>query len=361
MGMLSKQRISDQIKRFGCKEPRFYYRTKTIFNDKLTTVYLIFVPDYVVLAITDPRNVEREELQIIEKIPHRDLAFYKEDNMYLVMKWRKRHLLIGFKDDSVLNKFCEKIGKMDIWLGKKTKKRVLGNDDGESVSYKLDNESIDHISTDTRYEVLSFDDENNTGGNSKKNLFNESGTHSLKSFSAKTYRQSNTSTQAGKNEETCSKLSRDLKKRSREPRKFEKLETKNERKLPKLRFPFNQQQRETEPKAPDEVQNAVRVESVSSVSTLSRKIKAHVEFGKLNFFILSDPDFRAFCANIMMRLCSHFDRGQKIKKTYNIELLEHFHIFIRLNEKLFQMDTETDFMAAIYGSDEKLDIVIENK
>ncbi|KRH93139.1 hypothetical protein M153_14400002153, partial [Pseudoloma neurophilia] len=159
--MFSKQKIADQLKRSGYGEPKFYYKTKTIFNEKLTTVYLIFIRDYVLLGKIDPRNVEIDQLDFIEKISFKNIIFHKEDNMYLVMKWKTKHLLIGFKQYEVLKKFCKKILELNISFGKKSKKRVLSNDDGESVSYKLDNESIDHISTDTRYEVLSFNSESN--------------------------------------------------------------------------------------------------------------------------------------------------------------------------------------------------------
>lgn len=364
--MLSKQKISDQLKKFGCSEPKFYYRTKTIFNEKLTTVYLIFVQKYVVLAITDPRNVDRDELEFIERIPFFELSFFKEDNMYLLMKWKKRHLLIGFKDADVLNKFCEKISDMRISFGKKSKKRVLGNDDGESVSYKLDNESIDHISTDTGYDVLSFNSEKDNQKEKIDKIQTEqnSKTESLKSFSSKTPKNSNRSTYTAQKEVGSSKLSEDLKRRSRMALEQDS-EIKNiGNKMRTLQFSKIFEKKTKEEKHNLQHFNHKRNTSENCIITSEqiniKKIKAQIEFGQLNFFVLSNPSFQALCTSISQRLCKHFDTEEKNEFEYNIMLLEHFKVFIRQNEKLFKMDSEADFFAAIYGNEEKLDIVIEN-
>lgn len=107
--------------------------------------------------------------------------------------------------------------------------------------------------------------------------------------------------------------------------------------------------------------NEKRTDSTSSAAANSKKIKAQVEFGNLHFFVLSEPDFSAFCSSIMLRLCQHFDQREKKAPAYRIELLEHFYLFVRCNKKLFRVDTESDFIAAIYGTEDKLDIVMENK
>lgn len=388
--MLSKNKIADLLKRIGYKEPKFYYRTKTIFNEKLTTIYLIFVQKYVVLARTDPRNVQRESLEFVEKIPFYELAFFKEDNMYLVMKWKQKHLLIGFKEENVLNKFCEKILSLEISLGKNSKKRVLGNDDGESVSYKLDNESIDHISTDTKYEVLSFKSENKKERNNSENA---SFTSSYKSFSTKNSKFSNEKSDNQKssrnlsNEKSCrsentkksskysnekslrkpdnshsqsiqasfedkngeelysSKLDDDLKKRSQ---KFDESEPPNKNYFEKYRKKRSQQTfQRIDPELVKEMSN--------------RRVKVHIEFGSLNFFVLTNSTFQALCHAIILRLCEHFDKSSKKSSSYDIELLEHFNMFVRFNNKLFRIDSESDFVAALYGTELNLDIVISNR
>lgn len=389
--MLSKEKIGDQLKKLGFDEPKFYYRTKTIFNEKLTTVYLIFISNSVILAITDPRKVQRENLEFIECIPFFEIVFYKEDNMYLVMKWMHKHLLIGFKDHDVLQKFCNKISTIGISFGKKTKKRVLGNDDGESVSYKLDNESIDHISTDTRYDVCSFDN-----GSEINNTY-ESITNSLKSFSennsitsTKEPVISDTSQNKGKPRtkpnDTKKKSEKDVilkcenKKKSRNEKKnvfssklSEDLSRRSENKLVNsnknreiyntpghsnsntglFSRPYITRSEKTSPKKqPQEIDE--------TPPQNANKIKAHIEFGNLNFLIVSDATFQALCNGITLRICKHFDKSAEKPPNYNISLLEHFKIFVRQNQKLFRLDSEADFCAATYENENKLDIVVEN-
>lgn len=365
--MISKEKILEQLKKLGCQNLKFYYRTKTIFNEKLTTIYLIFIPNYVILAITDPRNVEREELKLIEKIPFEKLVFFKEDNMYLLMKWKDKHLLIGFKEKVNLDKFCSKLCKFDINFGKRSKKRVLGNDDGESVSYKLDNESIDHISTDTEYEVLSFETEKNESEmknhdqeerhentrihkimknkDTKKSAF-QSSTDSKQSISL---RQNERKSGFDKNSSTNTSIN--------------SVKTKIHAKNRSINDKCKKSAKADNSKIHLEKSlKVVKKNELRKKNELKRqKLKSYIEFGCLNFFLLTKPDFQDLCTGIMLRLCEHFDQKSNKKIAYSINLLDHFSVFIRINKRLFKIETKEDFTAAIYDLKTHLDIVIQNK
>lgn len=367
--MLSKTRIADQLKKINCDEPQFFYRTKTILYDELTTVYLIFVPNFVVLAKTDPRNVERDDLKFIEKVKNNDITFFKEDNMYLLMKWKDRHLLIGFKNVNILMKFCDKINELGICLGKTTKKRVLGNDNGDCVSYKLDNESIDHISSDTHYDVLSFansmNDKNDKSSKKNSNSLNS------EEFSSKLYTDLRKRSQFLTNSENCKssrteinkdKLSK--KKNVVDKNKLTKSIGTNDEKDKKSSLKKNNRKNSLLSQSLKVVKK-VNSENKNEISPNEYKkgtednVKFLVEFGMLNFFILTYPNFENLCKNIMRRLCDFFNKNKK-KTLLEIPLLEHFDLFVRLNNKLYRVETKKDFLAAIYGMKE-IEIVIKNK
>ncbi|KRH91927.1 hypothetical protein M153_179200001, partial [Pseudoloma neurophilia] len=97
--------------------------------------------------------------------------------------------------------------------------------------------------------------------------------------------------------------------------------------------------------------------TLQDLSINTNKIKAHVEFGKLNFFIISDPSFQALCNSISLRLCQHFD-STKSQTVYNLNLLKYFNLFIKYNNKLFKMEIENDFYACLYENSNQLEIII---
>lgn len=336
--MLPISTISSFLKEGKYPPPLFYYSTKTMYQGNVQMLYLFFMPDCAMLV----KQAYRHRLEVLERVEYAQLMFIREDEMYLRMKWQNE-ILIGFRTETSMRRFVEKIRQIGIPVERKKRRRVVGNDEGESVSYKLNNESIEHISTDTAYEVYSVEmDEKNGGQTVDKYRINDhtdhtdhssrhgrhdhgdrhsrndhSSRHGRHSRNSRTDRNDHTddrqdrSRHANDNDNTCTDINTD----------------RNDR------------------------------QTISKLNI----IKSQIEFGDLNFFVLTEPVYAHFCRRVMSRLCEHFDKRRKRRNNCGLDLTEHFMLFIRREGRLYRLDTEDDFTAAVLCLNRELDVVIRSK
>lgn len=399
--MLARSTISAFLEKMGHTDPTFYYRTKTVYKNDSKVVYLFFVPSCVVIATAEARRPDKENLDPLETVAYKDLAFTREDSMYVGMKWETQFLLIGFKDEVNMNRFCSKIKGLGMKVRTRGVKRVVGNDEGESVSYKLENESIDHVSTDTAYEVFSIDDEakleerDRLEREKRNNKTRESKMKKGKLYHTDRNDKTNKNTQITKGskqdhfdgKERAGKSSHDSKyaKNHQEhaeiPAQADKsgflknsgsdYDLINAYKNKSLIDESSHKRQES-----SKINECLKIKRKSRAQRdhkadaeeqhTSRKhamIKSQIEFGDLNFFVLTEPTYKIFCRRVMIRLCEHFDTKstQKEKCKYSIDLNEHFLLFVRSGGRFFKLDNENDFQAATCCLNSQLDVVVRSK
>lgn len=368
--MLPKSTISSFLRRTAHSDPKFYYRTKTIYKNNVTIVYLFFLPSCVVIATAPPRQSQssKHDLEQLETIEYDKLTFTREDNMYIEMKWNEQFLLIGFKDEINMEKFCVKVNNLGVKVGKRVGKRVVGNDEGETVSYKLDNESIDHISTDTAYEVFSI-------GSQRNREVKESRQDSKSVKDSRSIRDSK-SIKSGKDSKNYKESKRSKDSTKHDPSYIEQCTSRKDlRAKYDLRRTYgnecsadmeNNSKRNNSDKRhtkSDRAGPSSKLKHYTSVQEIDSLIKSQIEFGDLNFFVLTEPIYSYFCRRVMLRLCEHFDsKNRKVKNNgYNINLNEHFILFVRRGGRLYRLDNENDFAAAVTCLNRELDVVVKNR